>query len=660
MLNKNIEIHPDVPLPHLDSPHAKAFNARDKRSPDRPMYVLLCHRRLPPRLDLVRGLSRMETAALIRPQAWGVVEWPQDGREYQMIAFDQPGGPRVVLEGPEGEPALRDDDIVRNVVPVLAGLLKELKGRMISHRAIRASNLFYADKSRTEVVLGECVSEPSGYSQPLVYETLEAGMADPSGRGSGYPGDDIYALGVLLLALLGGVEPCSEMSDEEIIDNKIRLGSYATMVRDIKVSISLMEPLRGMLCDSLPHRWTASDLENWVSGQRQSTKPHSAPQKMARPYEFNGLEYWHPSTLANAMARNWDAAVASHPASPLITWLRKAYGDSSQRNAFADKVQYVVASANKGEDAGDRVLANLLAVLDPGAPLRFRRLSAQPEALGQFLAIDFDDQSKIKDFTAAIRARLPGVWLELQPVARPEFVPLKKSIELTQFFIDREGMGFGLERCLYELNPAWPCQSPLLDRSLVVRIDQLVPALERLAAQEEQSVVPIDAHIAAFCAAHIKDLPKSVFSDLMEPEESVAHRLAVLALLARAQDAGRADNAPHLCRWMLRCLSPVITEFHNRPYRQKLGERLQALAERGRLDPMHRIASNAEARRRDSLGFERACVLFERSKREIDWLHEGGLTGADQVRKGSEQAALLVSSVISGTALLGLTLVMVL
>lgn len=659
VLSRHFEIYPDVPLTQLDSPHAKAFQARDKRSPDRPMYALLCQRHMPPRLEIMRGLSRMEGVAMIRPQAWGIAVWPLDGRECYLVVLDQPTGPRVRLAG-NGTPPIREDELLRSVIPSMANLLRELKGRMISHRAVRLDNLFFTDESRTNVILGECVSEPAAYSQPAVYEPVDSAMANPAGRGIGYPSEDVYAMGVLLLALLTGVEPCAGMSDEEIIDSKIRLGSYATLVHELKVSINLMEPLRGMLCDSPAHRWTADDLEMWTEGKRQTSKPHSAPVKMGRPFEFNGLEYWHASTLAHGMANHWDEAVEAHPANPILTWLRKSFGNSSAHAAFLDRIQYLVASANKGPDAADRVVATLLTVLDTSAPLRFRSVAVQPEAIGQVLAIGYRDPTLIQDFAAAARARLFNVWMEMQPVNKPEFVPLKRAIELTQHFLDEEGWGFGLERCLYELNATWPCESPLLERFLVVKIDRLIPALESLAADGPPDYVPVDAHIAAYCAAHIKDLSKQVLVDLSEPPESPRHRLAVLSLLAKAQGAGRSDSAPALCRWMFRCLSPVITAFHNRPYRQKLAEQLQALAERGQLGPMLALADNPTPRERDHKGFERARENHARAAREIAWLGDGGLTRPETIRKGSEQASLLLSSLLSGMALLALTLVMVL
>jgi len=60
-----------------------------------------------------------------------------------------------------------------------------------THRAIRATNVFYKDLSRRHATLGDCCSAPAGLLQPIVYETIEGGLADPWGRGEGTPSDDL-------------------------------------------------------------------------------------------------------------------------------------------------------------------------------------------------------------------------------------------------------------------------------------------------------------------------------------------------------------------------------------------------------------------------------------------------------------------------------------
>ena len=166
----------------------------------------------------------------------------------------------------------------------------------------------------------------------------------------------------------------------------------------------------------------------------------------------------------------------------------------------------------------------------------------------------------------------------------------------------------------------------------------------------------MDAHIAGFCAASVKDLPGRVLAKLGEPPDSPDHRLAVLKVLAKVQYATGNEPCPALAQWLLRTLSPVITDFRNRPYRQKLGEALQEIAKRGSLVAMVAQLDNQEIRQRDQKGFARARAAFAQSEREIQWIRDGGLTSEAQVRKGSQQAALLFSSVLSGLGLPTLTL----
>ena len=62
-------------------------------------------------------------------------------------------------------------------------------------------------------------------------------------------------------------------------------------------------------------------------------------------------------------------------------------------------------------------------------------------------------------------------------------------------------VGFGIERCLYMLNPVWPCQSPILAQEYVCHIRELLPALERVAQQGIPATEPVDSRAAADSAA---------------------------------------------------------------------------------------------------------------------------------------------------------------
>src|SRR3546814_12871957 len=99
-------------------------------------------------------------------------------------------------------------------------------------------------------------------AQPSIYEPVDAAMAMPEGRGQGVPADDYYSLGVLVLVLLCGGNPVPEMSEHELVEAKITKGSYAALVGETRLSLPMVEVLRGLLCDDPDERWRHDDLSS--------------------------------------------------------------------------------------------------------------------------------------------------------------------------------------------------------------------------------------------------------------------------------------------------------------------------------------------------------------------------------------------------------------
>ncbi|MDP6885104.1 MAG: ABC transporter permease subunit, partial [Rhodospirillales bacterium] len=82
-------------------------------------------------------------------------------------------------------------------------------------------------------------------------------------------------------------------------------------------------------------------------------------------------------------------------------------------------------------------------------------------------------------------------------------------------------IGYGIERCLYELNPGLPCQSPHLNHDYVTRIRDLLPALDETANRVSEKTLPIDRHIAAFIAEIVRSGIQAVSRGQIEAARSV-------------------------------------------------------------------------------------------------------------------------------------------
>jgi hypothetical protein len=654
VLDDRYRIHPEKPLPQLDSPMAQAVAATDLRSSGREVFALVCRADLLPRIDFMQQLSRLESLPVVNPIEAGAVDWPDSGGRRFVIVFEWNFGERVTPSPDAAFEPMLEDVVVRTIIRPLLPVLKELSIRFIPHRAIRPDNLFYIDGSRQSVVLGECASAPPGISQPVAYEPIETAMAKPSARGPGSPADDLYSFGAVLAFLLTGGAAIAGKSDEEIIRSKVVQGSYSTLLGDRRVSLNIMEPLRGLLCDDPKERWTASDLELWLGGRSQSPKQPMLPSRASRSLTIGGHEHWTKLSLCTAMGTNWQEAGQLINSGELGRWLQRALSDEEASQALAE----VLESAEAVSDGEERLIAKTLIILEPSLPLRYKDLSARIDGLTDAFAIDFHDQQFRQTFIDMVTAKLPQVYLQMQPRTRTDRAALIKRFDIINFFLERRTIGGGIERALYETNHAWPCQSPLVQNYYVYEIQDLLPALERAAEQGGAPNELIDRHIVAFCAARIRSLPERVLRSLEKNDDMATFRLGVLHLLAEVQRAGDTKQKyPTLCKRIASSAQPIIDSYHNRSYRERLGQEIESASGKGDILEVLFLLDSLDARNQDSSGFERARAEYAGLARSVAWLQSGGLTSAQNVRFRSQQAATLISATVSAMMIVALSLV---
>lgn len=653
LLGDRYEILVGNRLPGLDSRHAQAYEVRDRRESEGRCYALVCPREVLPRIDLLERFARIDGDNLVKPVRWGVVHWPPANSGRYAIVLARPGGDRLSDVAGSVLP-MRSDDVQRKVILPLVGLLQFLTGRMLTHRAIRPDNLFFVDEGRTAVMLGECVSAPPGFDQEVLYETIENGMADPSGRGAGGSEHDLYAFGVLLAVLLTGGNPCAGMTDEEIIAAKLKVGSYGALFGKSQVPPKLTEPLRGLLCDDPAERWTAQDLWLWTEGRQLTPKQPILPARAARPFRFAGGDYHDTRSLAHAMAGKWDEATEMLQEEHLAEWIRRNF-DQHRAELISNATRVSQFTPGNKAAGDDFTVSRAMTVLDPRAPIRYRNFAVKVEGLGQALALDYHRTDRTQLFVEVIRSGLPLGWFDYQGDISPELFPLKRAIEQAGAFLAQNRPGYGIERCLYQLSPDWPCQSPLFERDCVYDIKDLLPALERVVQRGETNLEPGDRHVAAYCAAHLSHLTDRILNNLASQDRVERYR-AMLSLLAEVQRRTGPAQLPALARWFADLLAPSIETFHNRPYRAQLAKEVERLVGRGILGELSYVLDNEANRQADQQGFANAKAHYRQAARQTSWLEQGGLTGRANVTRMSRQAASTFSVVASGAMLMVMAL----
>jgi len=488
-LGGHFDILVDRPLAEFSTPYAAAYVALDREVPAANLFALICSPQVPPRLPVLEALHGMRLEGMLTPREWDVIDWPPMGHRCFAIIYDRPvGGPVMpgyaglnepVLVTPIDQPRgpLSDSDLIDHILPGMVASLQQVLAVGATHRAIRATNVFYRDLARREAVLGDGCATPAGLLQPLVYETIEGGLADPWGRGDGAAADDLYALGVTMVCLSLGRDPVAEIPAEQLIVDKIQRGSYAAIVRNERLSPAIIEPVRGLLTDDPKDRWTIQDVDLWLHGRHATPKQPSLARRATRAFELGGEGHWTARSLAHAlMSKPTEAAAKVARSAELEAWVQRSLGEPERVKLLAS----ALSESHGGPSAlsEDRLVARVAIALDPAAPVRYKGFAASIGGFGAALAGAFRNQASPQRVAETVLGRLPVFWFSAQAGLRPEQVPVLKTFERLRLHLEDPRLSEDAERALYEMNPSLHCLWPLIESRYVVDPGDALAAIE--------------------------------------------------------------------------------------------------------------------------------------------------------------------------------------
>lgn len=651
-LGGRCEIMPGTPMPALDSVGGPAFAARLARDRKTEAFAIVTDRPVPARIDMMATYRSIENPAVLRLLDWGTVDWSPEGKKRFVLIYERPGGRRVMQDMAETRDPLPDDQIIRSVIPTLLFALREMNARGMTCGAVRPTNLFHKDPASPVVCIGDCLSTPVGYSQPLLVETIERGMAQPAGRGPGTIGDDLYALGVTLLMLHLGRSPLADLDDEGILKLKMDKGTYPALTSQVRLPQSLVEPLRGLMIDDPKQRWSVSDLDLWLQGRRMSPKQPQVPRRGARPFEFQGEELMHCRALSRSLTRHSAAAAALIERGDVEKWVRRSVGDEAR----AEAMQTAISSAGaggRGASQEDKLVTRVSIALDPPAPIRYRGISVMPEGLGPALAEAIWQNSGIQPFAEFVLAQFPHFWVNCQTDFRPEYVPMVQAYDGYRALLEHVGMGFGVERIVYELCPACPCLSPQLRDHYVLSPGELLSALDQIATRPNRGRDPVDRHVLGYITTHHKKLNDRLLVPLSNPHDPARRMIAMITVLADVQNRFGPARLPNLCNWLVALMDPVFKRFKNRETRDRMKAEVAQVARDGVLDAIVRIVDNADAIRADDKGFLAAMRQYESLTRQIDKLRTAAEDRNGMAEGTGRQVAAVVTSIVAGLTMIG-------
>ena len=610
---------PSMPLPDFNAVGGPAFAAGLKGTGGASdLIAVLCNGGRPARLDFLPAMRSIDSPGLMRLIDNGVVLWPQDNTHYYAFAYQRPSSPRLKQSIDEPHQPMSEDTVNHYFVTPLIGALASLFNAGVVHGGIRTTNIFWRIGSSTPPQLGDCLSVPAGYGQPILFETLERAMCSPMGRGAGQHADDCYALGVTLALMFLGQNPLRGLSDEAIIQAKIERGSFISLIQNHRLPPTHMELLRGLLTDDARQRWTANDLEQWLTGRRLTPKNTDAGRRASRGFSFYGKDYWQTRPLAAALPSNIAEAVQVIENGSLNKWLRRALSDDDRADNM-EEAQASVKENNKSAHVEDQMVARVCIALDPSAPIRYRGLSVLPTGIADMIVETVTQGGAHQLLAEIISSQLVTFWIEMQKEAKTDMVPVGQQFERMKSLIEKTTFGNGIERVMYELNPGLPCLSPFLRNAYITSAKHLLPALERLAVSGHRPREPMDRHLAAYLIVRERR-NELLFDSMTAPENSPRRGLALLTLLSELQNRYGPDSVPNLAGWLAPLVEPAVQRFISKSLKEKLRGQIKDAVERGDLNALLRLVDDPRRIEHDQQDFMAARMLYFNIMKEINAL----------------------------------------
>ncbi len=617
ILRDRILIDGGAPLPHLDSPTAHAYTAFERDGDDVKLFALICMPGMPVRTDLMDRLVASGAKGLLPLVEWGVTDWPATGQRVMAVVFEQPLGGRLSEALESKKTRINEYDVVRRMLePAISGI-SYLGDSGIPHRAIRPDNMFFMDEDYQELVLGDCVTTCAGFDQPVIFETISRSMASPAGRGIGDLRDDLYSLGVSMVFVLLGFNPMADVEELNLLSMKIERGSYATVCGNSRLPLSMIEVLRGLLNDDEDTRWTQEEVETWIAGRKRTPIQRHGLPKANAPYMFQGHPHTSPLTLAFAFARNPKEALRTLKSDETFdSWLRKNLNNEDLAVRMAGLIEQAGIMAGSPSADDEAVVSRATMLLDPTGPIRYGDLAFMPDALGTEIAIEMLIRNNIEPLTDFIDRELYEPWFKSDAKKPPEAPAWHRSFKQCRNHMKIEDLGYGIERCLYELNPGIPCQSPMIKDNFVAEVSEMLPTLDRAANRVEPDARPLDRHIAAFIAARFEEDIHPHLRAIAAPEEE-RRIIGILSLLAFLQWKLKTPAILGLASWLGGLLGPAINTYHSRSTRRELEKSIPQLVRKGSLPELFDLIDNAERRRLDEGGFHEAQAEYMKDENEV-------------------------------------------
>lgn len=608
LVKERYEIDYSSPLEWLNSNGAKAYKVIDRIDTKRELFALICDNTTCPRSTILPYIKSIECRNLIKLVEYGIVNWIPNKSRNMALIYQTPLGGKVFENGTL-EQDYKVTERFKNTLLALLSAVEALKTYNITHRAIRLDNLYYTNTDKTEIVIGDCLASFPAFHQPLAYETIETMLSIPEGRGNGAEKNDIYSIGVTMLGLYFGREIATEISKPELLRLKIKKGSYATLLGDERVTATFSVIFRGLLNDNSELRYNYIQAYNQIDGKPNNYSPSSTPERPKKSLTINGEKFYSARDVVIAMSNSPTEAHEMIKSGKIADWIKNGL----ENEKLSAKVDKMLAVNPENSVSIDIIIAKLCIMIAPELPLKFQDICLYPDGAPKAIFYALRTNGNLKPFHELFASDLIKLWyLEQENMRSPA-----NAAEF-RIYINRQDIGYGLDRIMYDFDDDIPCVSPLLGNEFVNSPARILRALDNTYATQVVKSMPYDKSIIAYLRCKMGKKIDGIITDLSSNKEYI-QASAILRLYTNMQSKFGPAQLNNLSKWLANTSMSIIKSYHNLKYQKFLERELLKINKNGKLHELCDILESEEARNKDKANYTKAVsdinfLLAEKNK----------------------------------------------
>lgn len=645
LLKGGIKIFPGNRLPQFDRGELKAYEATGVDGGK--AFAIICEKNIVPQAEIIHKYAGIITPHLPKLIGCGVVDWTPNLREHFAIVYENKLGNPIMSDKNPAAMGIKAELAISTIFRNLLDAVRSMHDKGIAHGNIRVQNIFDGGSGAYEgAMLGECLSAPTGYGQSIIYETIPRALASPLGRGGAEYSDDIYALGVTMAALIRTHDPAEGLSDDEIIYQKIDMGSFNFIAGKDRFPAPILEFMRGTLNDDPALRWTYDDILTWAEGRRVSAKQGAGivALKASRPLEFNHKKFLRPQALSVAFSKDVAAAVPPIENGELFLWINRSLQDKELEGRYEEAMSN---AKNGGSGAyADKLACSMAIALYPENPIFYRGHRFFPTAFGNMLVNAVYNKKDMASFVDVIQSNVVSFWSKCSKFSGDGVGDAVNRIGNCQRLLAQNMIGYGIERCIYYLSPMAPCLSDKLADFYVRSAEDYLKAMEVLSTSKKRPEWFLDRHIVAFLSVRDKSIIEPYLADIAASER-YRQRHGVLKVMAAIQQRDKIGALPGLSAWISSLLDVLIERYHDREKRKKIKSQLEKIKDKGDLARIAALFDNFDEIQMDMKTFSLSMQQYQDLKREALVLANELDTNPKFGMEAGRQVATLVSGAIA-------------